>query len=106
MKSVITRSSTEAVTETIHKKKKAVVPDPSKIIYAENVTMKPEEHAKLITDNGEAITAACIAKLSNYKGAHNKKYASDYRAILSWVLDEVKAKLPLAIVPRKREVVL
>ena len=30
-----------------------------------------------------------ITTLDNYKGSNNKKYASDYRAILSWVADKI-----------------
>lgn len=73
-------------------KKKKVEPDATKIVYAENVTMTPDEHSKLIAEHGEALTFACIAKLSNYKGANGKTYKSDYKAILSWVVDEVKKK--------------
>ena len=32
--------------------------------------------------------------LDNYKGQNNKRYASDYRAILNWVMDRVNEKYP------------
>lgn len=34
-----------------------------------------------------------IEILDNYKGSKNKKYASDYRAILNWVVDRYKEEL-------------
>lgn len=65
-----------------------------KNIYAEFVKMTEEEYQKLITLYGQAFTDECINTLDNYKGASNKKYASDYRAILNWVVDRVKEKKP------------
>jgi hypothetical protein len=32
----------------------------------------------------------CIEILDNYKGAKGKKYRSDYRAILCWVIDKLE----------------
>lgn len=69
-----------------------------KIVYAEFVKMTGEEHAKLIAAHGAEDTAAMIQILDNYKGATGKKYKSDYRAILNWVVDrlaEEKRKKPL-----------
>ena len=39
---------------------------------------------------GEDFTNQCITILDNYKGANGKRYKSDYRAILNWVVDKVK----------------
>lgn len=61
--------------------------------YAENVLLTDDEYKKLVEKHGEHWTKKMIEKLDNYKGAHGKKYKSDYKAILSWVIDEVK-KLP------------
>ena len=58
-----------------------------KSTYAENVTMLPDEYEKLLKEHGESKTKRMIEILDNYKGANNKKYASDYRAILNWVVD-------------------
>ena len=63
-----------------------------KIYFADFVTMTNAEHEKLVSTYGKEIADQCIEKLSNYKGAHGKKYKSDYRAILNWVVDEVKGK--------------
>lgn len=65
---------------------------PEKINFAEFVTLTQLEHDKLCSEHGQAVTNACIKKLNNYKGASGKTYRSDYRAILSWVLDDVNAK--------------
>ena len=62
---------------------------PSKIKYAEFVTMTEAEYSKLVDQYGEANVERMISKLDNYKGAKGKTYKSDYRAMLSWVADEV-----------------
>lgn len=58
--------------------------------FADFVHMTDEENKKLREKYGLPFTDACIEKLNNYKGASGKKYISDYRAILHWVVDEVK----------------
>ncbi len=55
--------------------------------YAELVTLTEEEYRKLVEKHGEAVVQWCIQKLNSYKGATGKTYASDYSAILLWVLD-------------------
>lgn len=60
-----------------------------KVQWAENVTMTNSEHEKLLAAHGPADTERLIEILDNYKGATGKKYASDYRAILSWVVDRL-----------------
>jgi hypothetical protein len=61
-----------------------------KVQWAENVTMTNDEYEKLLAAHGPADTARLIAILDNYKGASGKRYASDYRAILSWVVDRLR----------------
>lgn len=58
--------------------------------YAEFVSMTEEEYQKLIQAYGEEKTKRMIQILDNYKGANGKKYKSDYRAILNWVVDRVE----------------
>ena len=58
--------------------------------YAEFVKMTEKEHGKLVAQFGESGTRACIEKLDNAKGSKGYKYKSDYRAILSWVVGELK----------------
>jgi len=60
--------------------------------YAEFVLMTKKEYQKLIEKYGQEDTRLMINKLDNYKGSKGKKYKSDYRAILSWVADEVIKK--------------
>ncbi len=60
-----------------------------KIHFAEFVTMTNDEYEKLVVAHGKELADQCIQKLDNYKGSTGKKYKSDYRAILSWVLGEV-----------------
>lgn len=52
--------------------------------------MTNAEYEKLVSTYGEDFTNQCITILDNYKGSSGKKYKSDYRAILNWVIDRVK----------------
>jgi len=61
----------------------------SKVKYADDVFMTEEEYRKLIEKYGKENTNKMITVLSNYKGSHGKTYKSDYKAILSWVVDKV-----------------
>jgi len=67
---------------------------------AEYVTMTNAEYEKLVSTYGKDFANQCITVLDNYKGSKNKKYKSDYRAILSWVVDKVKEK---GIKPNKKK---
>lgn len=87
--------------KTASPKKSKAKPDtkdetPQKVKYAEYVSMTPEEHDRLVSKYGMPFATACIEELDNYKGAKPKsrKYESDYRAILSWVVASVKDKKP------------
>lgn len=64
----------------------------TKTTYAEAVKMTEEEHTKLVEQIGEEGTKWCIDKLNNYKLSKGKRYKEDYRAILSWVIEEYKAQ--------------
>ena len=63
-----------------------------KIHFADFVTMTNAEHEKLVSTYGTEFTDQCIKILDNYKGSKDKEYKSDYRAILSWVVDEVNKR--------------
>ena len=59
--------------------------------------MTNTEYEKLVSTYGKDVSDQCITVLDNYKGSNGKKYKSDYRAILNWVVDKVKqeqAKAP------------
>lgn len=58
--------------------------------FADFVTMTNVEYEKLVNTYGKKFTDQCIEVLDNYKGSTGKKYISDYRAILSWVVNKVK----------------
>ena len=62
--------------------------------FAEFVTMTNVEYEKLINTYGEEFTKRCIETLDNYKGSSGKKYKSDYRAILNWVIEKVETSKP------------
>ncbi|WP_051350725.1 hypothetical protein [Caloramator sp. ALD01] len=86
-----TNTTTEITTnsEYIHPQKNTK----HKIKYAEFVSMTEEEYSKLIAQYGEEITKRMIEILDNYKGATGKRYKSDYRAILNWVIDRVQKEM-------------
>lgn len=62
---------------------------PIKVNYAEFVSMTEEEYGKLVAEHGTEKTKRAIEVLDNYKGSKGKTYKSDYRAILSWVIERV-----------------
>lgn len=64
-----------------------------KIQYAELVYLTQKEYQALLSKYSPAIVDECIFKLNSYKQSSGKKYASDYGAINSWVLDKVLEKL-------------
>lgn len=63
---------------------------PPKIQFAEFVSMTSGEYEALVTKFGVEDTARMIEILDNYKGSSGKVYASDYRAILTWVVARLK----------------
>lgn len=70
-----------------------------KIHFAEFVTMTNAEYEKLVSTYSKKFADQCIKTLDNYKGSSGKKYRSDYRAILSWVVDKVKKDVSKDVVP-------
>ncbi len=54
--------------------------------YADNVSMKIDDYQKLVNEHGSEAVDRMIEILENYKGSSGKKYASDYKAILTWVV--------------------
>ena len=69
---------------------------PQKTKYADFVSMTNDEYSSLVAKLGEAGAARCIEILDNYKGANGKKYKSDYRAILNWVVSRYEEEQPKA----------
>ena len=65
-------------------------PKPEKIKYAELVSLTEVEHERLVKEFGDPFVKRCIEVLDNHKGANNKKYVDDNRAIRLWVVDKVK----------------
>lgn len=57
-----------------------------KTAYAELVLLTINEYDNLIEKYGYEATHRMIEILDNYKGAVGKKYKSDYKAILNWVV--------------------
>ncbi len=55
--------------------------------YAEFVSLTKDEYAKLCSQYSEEAAKRMIQILDNYKGSTGKRYKSDYRTILNWVVD-------------------
>jgi len=85
----VTESTQSKVKESKVKESKVnkiiITPYPFNADY-EFVSMTNDEYKSLVAKLGEAGTRRCIEILDNYKGANGKKYKSDYRAILNWVI--------------------
>ncbi len=67
---------------------------PKKLKYAENVLMTAQEYSQLVGLYGRAASEKFVEVLDNYKGQSGKKYKSDYRAILNWVIKRVESDYP------------
>ena len=89
-------SISNSISSSERKKEKEVLGEKEKkeekIHFAEFVAMTNAEYEKLISTYGKEFADQCIVTLDNYKGSSGKKYKSDYRAILSWVVDKQKEK--------------
>jgi hypothetical protein len=59
---------------------------PQKIKFADFVSLTNAEYEALVAKLGEDGAKRCIEILDNYKGSTGKKYKSDYRTILNWVV--------------------
>jgi hypothetical protein len=84
------KAKVQANTENEYENENENIIKDDNIIYAENVKMKKSEFEKLNADYGAEDTKTMIQILDNYKGANGKKYKSDYRAILNWVVNRLK----------------
>ena len=84
------KMNNENVNENVNEKKINKKSQPDKIHFADFVTMTNAEHEKLVSTYGKNFADQCITVLDNYKGSSGKTYKSDYRAILTWVVDKIK----------------
>jgi len=80
--------------------------NPPKVKFAEFVSLTNDEYSSLVARLGsEEAVKRCIEILDNYKGAKGVKYKSDYRAMLSWVIDryeEEQARKARPLAPRSK----
>ena len=93
----ITKTSTDKSPARANEKPAAEIkksalqkPKPEKKQFGEFVSMTNEEYSSLVAKLGEHGAKRCVEILDNYKGANDKKYNSDYRAILNWVVERYK----------------
>lgn len=65
-------------------------PSPNKTAHAEFVRLTNDEYSSLVAKLGSDQRAKrAVEVLDNYKGATGRQYKSDYRAILSWVVNRL-----------------
>ncbi|MDL2281424.1 hypothetical protein LJC10_06190, partial [Selenomonadales bacterium OttesenSCG-928-I06] len=79
-----------------------------KVRYAEFVFMTEKEYNSLLGDErlGSAdAVRRCIDILDNYKGSSGKRYKSDYRTILSWVVDRYLGEKDIRSVVKGQDMV-
>ena len=55
--------------------------------YADSVSLTRDEYSKLVEHYSEEDAKGMIELLDNYKGQNGKRYKSDYKAILNWVVN-------------------
>ncbi len=87
MKDKILNPKIEETPPELSPEQKAKAEKKKKYKYAEFVTLTKDEYAKLCTEHTEEAVRRMIEILDNYKGQSGKRYKSDYRAILNWVVD-------------------
>lgn len=68
-------------------KEKVAAEKKKKYKYAEFVSLTKDEYSKLVTYHGEDAVKRMIEILDNYKGSSGRRYKSDYRTILNWVVN-------------------
>lgn len=95
--SKVGEGTTQKSEQKIHLSKDSSIKD--KCEYADYVFMTKDEYKKLIEKYGENNVKLMVGKLDNYKGSNGKQYKCDYRAILSWVADEVMKKVKTEKIP-------
>ena len=88
------RQANDTLTEFLPICNKNIRTKEQKKAFAEFVTLTDAEYQKLVDLHGEPATKRMITILDNYKGSSGKKYASDYRAILMWVVKKYEEERP------------
>lgn len=95
---ITTKTTTEITAEnkeSVRAREEATQPSSKnqKIQYADDVSLTVDEYNALVEKLGSKEAAdECIEILSNYKGANGKRYKSDYKAILNWVIDKYRER--------------
>ena len=75
----------------------------SKTFFAEKVSLGNEELNNLLSQYGKEKTAKIIVTLDLYKKSTGKEYASDYNAILNWVVNKVEREEKKQLIENKRK---
>ena len=99
--------STDSSNVTLESKTKGK-PKEERKRYGEFVLLAESEYKTLVERYGEGPAKEMIETLDNYKGASGKRYKSDYRAILTWVVkryeeDCYRSRKPIPYKQRQQE---
>lgn len=87
----ISRSLKEnAINTDMNNTNSNIYKEQEKIFFADKVSLKMEELNNLVEQYGNEKTAKIIVALDLYKKSSGKVYASDYNAILNWVINKVE----------------
>ena len=83
----------DEVPPPLTEKQKQQIEKKRKYHYAENVTLTRDEYTKLCAEHTEGGAKRMIEMLDNYKGSTGRRYKSDYRTILNWVVDKYNKEI-------------
>lgn len=86
-------TGSDDVPPPLTEKQKQQIENKRKYHYAEYVTLTNDEYTKLCAEHTEVGAKRMIEILDNYKGSTGKRYKSDYRTILSWVVDKYNKEI-------------
>ncbi len=73
-----------------------------KLKFADTVKLYQKEWESLVEKFGEPFAEKLVEELDNYKGATGKRYKSDYKAILNWVVEKCEKKYPQLKKPEQK----
>ena len=86
-------TESDDVPPPLTEKQKQQIEKKRKYHYAEYVTLTRDEYTKLCAEHSEDGAKRMIEMLDNYKGSTGRRYKSDYRTILNWVVDKYNKEI-------------
>lgn len=90
---LFSNEESDDVPPPLTEKQKQQIEKKRKYHYAEYVTLTRDEYTKLCAEHTEEGAKRMIEILDNYKGSKGKRYKSDYRTILNWVVERYNKEI-------------